>query len=93
MSICYYDEKDEKDLTHGLKNLKMGGKNGRRLTLNEGCNLKKLIPLSKSYFHLKSSCLRKLWNLNNPSSFVMESKILPLYNQEFKRPKCGLLKK
>jgi hypothetical protein len=46
-----------------------------------GCHLENLRPLLKPNLHLKSSCLKRLWNSNKHSSLVTESKKLLLYNK------------
>jgi len=49
--------------------------------LNVGCHLENLRPLWKPNLHLKSSCLKRLWNSDKLSSLVTESKRLLLYNK------------
>jgi len=68
---------------HGQKNLGKGDMNGRSLVLNMRCHFESLRPFSKPNLHLKSLCLKRLWNSRKPSSHVMEGRGLSLYKKKF----------
>jgi hypothetical protein len=76
---------------HVQKKMGKEDMNGRSLVLNVRCHFKSLRPKSKPNLHLKSLCLKRLWNSRKPSSHVMEGRGLSLYNKEFRKPKCGPL--